>query len=58
MTAPVQVPTPDAAVMEVFVRHATWDGQRYCLVCGGAGYPECDRCAVAAETVAKRREDI
>lgn len=47
----------DRAVIEVFERHARWEA-RLCLICGGPGGPECDRCVIAHDDEMTRREDV
>jgi hypothetical protein len=60
MTRPVVIQeAPEAAVLKVFRRHTAWDGaRRFCLICGGPGWPECDRCAIKHDAAMKRAEDI
>lgn len=46
----------DCAVLEVFDRHLQWEA-RSCLVCGGPGGPECDRCHNRHDAQMKRLVD-
>jgi hypothetical protein len=48
----------DRAVIEVFERHLQWGAQRFCLVCGEPGGPECDSCHSAHDRTITRLTDI
>lgn len=47
----------DPELAELLERHCRWEA-RPCLICGGEGGPECVRCVIAEDVLAKRREDV
>jgi hypothetical protein len=48
----------DPVLAELFDRHCRWEAQRFCLVCGLPGGPECDSCHVEHDKTVEASTDV